>query len=60
MKINHQKMPFMGYQTAIRIVGAPSSKPPLLLLHGGPGYSHNYFEVLDQTGWRKQPAAYHV
>lgn len=48
MKISYQKMPFMGYQTAIRIVGAPSSKPPLLLLHGGPGSSHNYFEVLDR------------
>lgn len=48
MKISYQKMPFMGYQTAIRIVGAPSSKSPLLLLHGGPGSCHNYFEVLDR------------
>lgn len=48
MKIQHLKMPFMGYQTAIRIVGSASAKPPLLLLHGGPGSTHNYFEVLDQ------------
>lgn len=48
MKIQHLKMPFMGYQTAIRIVGSTSAKPPLLLLHGGPGSTHNYFEVLNQ------------
>ena len=40
-------MPFMGYQTYYRIVGEPSEKAPLLLLHGGPGSTHNYFEVLD-------------
>lgn len=40
-------MPFMGYKTYYRIVGEPSEKAPLLLLHGGPGSTHNYFEVLD-------------
>ena len=40
-------MPYLGYQTYYRIVGEPSSKPTLLLLHGGPGSTHNYFEVLD-------------
>ena len=40
-------MPFMGYQTYYRIVGEASEKAPLLLLHGGPGSTHNYFEVLD-------------
>ena len=40
-------MPFIGYQTYYRIVGEPSDKAPLLLLHGGPGSTHNYFEVLD-------------
>ena len=49
--MNHQVtegyMPFMGYQTYYRIVGGPSEKSPLLLLHGGPGSTHNYFEVLD-------------
>ena len=40
-------MPFMGYQTYYRIVGEASDKAPLLLLHGGPGSTHNYFEVLD-------------
>ena len=41
-------MPFMGYQTYYRIVGEASEKAPLLLLHGGPGSTHNYFEVLDR------------
>lgn len=42
-------MPFMGYQTYYRIAGeAKEGKAPLLLLHGGPGSAHNYFEVLDR------------
>lgn len=39
---------FGKYRTYYRIVGEPSPKPPLVLLHGGPGSTHNYFEVLDQ------------
>ena len=46
-RITEGYMPFMGYQTYYRIVGEPSEKAPLLLLHGGPGSTHNYFEVLD-------------
>lgn len=41
-------MPYLGYQTYYRIVGeCKDGKKPLLLLHGGPGSTHNYFEVLD-------------
>lgn len=42
-------MPFLGYHTYYRIVRAKEGqrKPPLLLLHGGPGSTHSYFEVLD-------------
>ena len=40
-------MPFKGYQTYYRIVGEPTDNAPLLLIHGGPGSTHNYFEVLD-------------
>ncbi len=40
-------MPFLGHGTYYRIVGEASDKAPLLLLHGGPGSTHNYFEVLD-------------
>ena len=43
-------MPFLGYKTYYRIVGTASKdKMPLLLLHGGPGSTHNYFEVLDRV-----------
>lgn len=48
MKIKTGYIPFGKYQTWYRIVGEPSSKAPLLLLHGGPGSTHNYFEVLDK------------
>ena len=37
-------MPFLGYKTYYRIVGdASKDRKPLLLLHGGPGSTHNYF-----------------
>ena len=50
MKIEEGYMPFMGYKTYYRIVGeASKDKKPLLLLHGGPGSTHNYFEVLDRV-----------
>ena len=39
-------MPFRGLRTYYRIVGE-GKKTPLVLLHGGPGSTHNYFEVLD-------------
>lgn len=47
MKITTGFMPFMGYKTFYRIVGQETSQAPLILLHGGPGSTHNYFEVLD-------------
>ncbi len=48
MKIQEGYMPYMGYKTYYRIVGENTEgKAPLLLLHGGPGSTHNYFEVLD-------------
>ncbi len=54
-------MPFMGYHTYYRIVGEASEKTPLLLLHGGPGSTHNYFEVLDciaEAGWQRTTSSY--
>ena len=40
---------FEEYQTYFRAAGdLVSEKPVLLLLHGGPGSTHNYFEVLDR------------
>ena len=49
MRIEEGYMPYLGHKTYYRIVGEPSEeKKPLLLLHGGPGSTHNYFEVLDR------------
>ena len=48
MLITEGYLPFGPYRTYYRIVGKESAQhPPLLLLHGGPGSTHNYFEVLD-------------
>lgn len=48
MSIREGYMPFEGHQTYYRIVGEKTEgKAPLILLHGGPGSTHNYFEVLD-------------
>lgn len=49
MSVKDGYMPFMGYKTYYRIVGeCKDGRKPLLLLHGGPGSTHNYFEVLDR------------
>ena len=46
MKIKEGYLPFRAGSTYYRIVGE-GSRTPLLLLHGGPGSTHNYFEVFD-------------
>ena len=49
LKITEGYMPFLDYKVYYRIVGETTGKKkPLLLLHGGPGSTHNYFEVLDK------------
>lgn len=42
-------IPFRGYRTWYRIVGngEEPGKLPLLVLHGGPGASHDYLEPLE-------------
>lgn len=53
MSITEGRMPFCGYETYYRIVGERNTrKAPLLLLHGGPGSTHNSFEVLDSLAER--------
>lgn len=47
VQVKEGYMPFGQYRTYYRIVGQPSPKAPLLLLHGGPGSTHNYFETMD-------------
>ena len=48
MKIREGSFPFREGKTYYRIVGENTpGKKPLLLLHGGPGSTHNYFEVMD-------------
>lgn len=50
LKIEEGFMPFMGYRTYYRIVGeCAEGKSPLVCLHGGPGSTHNYFELLDRV-----------
>lgn len=49
MTVKEGYMPFGDYRTYYRIVGeAAGGKAPLVLLHGGPGSTHNYFELLDE------------
>lgn len=49
MRITEGYVPYLQYQTYYRIAGdLDSGRTPLLLLHGGPGSTHNYFEVLDR------------
>lgn len=49
MKVIDGYVPFKGYKTYYRIVGEnKDGRKPILLLHGGPGSTHNYFEVLDR------------
>ncbi len=48
MQVKEGHVPFREFQTYYRIVGeCQGEKKPLILLHGGPGSTHNYFEVLD-------------
>ncbi|PID82879.1 MAG: alpha/beta hydrolase [Clostridiales bacterium] len=47
MKIIDGKIPFLEFETYYRIVNPNGKNTPLLMLHGGPGSTHNYLEVLD-------------
>ena len=48
MKIKEGYINFKNHKTYYRIVGeSKGNKKPLILLHGGPGSTHNYFEVMD-------------
>ena len=52
MRVSEGYLPYLGYQTYYRIVGdldaaRAAGVAPLVLVHGGPGSAHDYFEVLD-------------
>ena len=50
MDVTEGYLPYLGFRTYYRIVGSiDAPKPPLVLLHGGPGSTHNYFELLDRV-----------
>jgi len=47
-KIQEGYIPFKGFRTWYKTVGECSgNKRPLLCLHGGPGFSHDYFEPFE-------------
>ncbi len=49
MRTVEGRVPFRGYETWYRVVGADTSdRLPLVCLHGGPGSTHHYFEPLEQ------------
>lgn len=50
MRVEETYVPYLGYRTYVRVVVPDEPDParaPLVLLHGGPGSTHNYFELLD-------------
>ncbi|RVU71085.1 MULTISPECIES: proline iminopeptidase [Lactobacillus] len=52
MEIREGYVPFGKFKTYYRLAGRRNDKAPLVLLHGGPGSTHNYFEVLDALAER--------
>ena len=57
--IEEKYIPFREYQTYVRIVKEDDQDGvPILLLHGGPGSTHNYFEVLDPLAKQRPVISY--
>ncbi|MDY3118936.1 MAG: proline iminopeptidase-family hydrolase [Peptoniphilus sp.] len=46
--VKEGRMPFKGFETYYRITHPDGKKAALVLLHGGPGSTHNYFEGFDK------------
>lgn len=44
-------LPFKEFKTYYRIANKEGKKTPLLFLHGGPGSTHNSFEVFDHAAF---------
>ena len=57
--IEEKYIPFREYQTYVRIIKEDDQDSvPILLLHGGPGSTHNYFEVLDPLAKQRPVISY--
>lgn len=57
MEIKEGYINFKNHQTYYRMVGnCKGDKKPLILLHGGPGSTHNYFEVMDDLALKDNRA----
>ncbi len=52
MNIKEGYIDFLEFKTYYRIVNPSGKKTPLIMLHGGPGSTHNYFEVLDDVAFK--------
>lgn len=51
MEIKEGYIPFLEFKTYYRIVNPNGLNTPLLMLHGGPGSTHNSFELLDELAY---------
>jgi proline-specific peptidase len=59
-KITEGTIPFKGYQTWYRRAGSSEpGKIPLLVLHGGPGFLHNYMQSLDDLAAKGREVIYY-
>lgn len=47
MEIEEGYLSFLDFKTYYRITNKKGKKAPVIFLHGGPGSTHNYFEVFD-------------
>ena len=55
MNVKEGYINFKNHKTYYRIVGKnKGNKKPLILLHGGPGSTHNYFEVMDDLALKDE------
>ena len=52
MEIKEGYLDYLEYKTYYRIVNPNGKNTPLLLLHGGPGSTHNSFELFDELAVR--------
>jgi proline-specific peptidase len=56
-------VPFRGFRTWYRVVGdlaqPEPAKVPLLVLHGGPGESHDYLEPLEALAGSGRPIIFY-